>query len=82
MIEGSKIELVDFTDTNWDQRYSLSEIDILCRKCNNNLGHIIHICTKQLVTECSNCGYIATIDTSFVHQSYVDVHKTNEVLTQ
>ncbi len=71
MIRGSKIQLihVDEWDGKIDPRYSLDEIDIMCRNCSGNLGQIKHICPKKLVTECSNCGYVATIDTSFMRKT-------------
>ena len=67
---GSKIELihVDDWDGKIDPRYSLDEIDIMCRNCTCNLGQIKHICSKKLVAECNNCGYISTIDTSFMRK--------------
>lgn len=65
VLQGGKIPLVkvDHEIENLDPRYSLPEIDILCRNCRCNLGDILHICPKQLVTKCRDCGMVCVIDT-------------------
>lgn len=57
----TKIEIMCTDDT----RYTKSEIDIFCRKCHGNLGDILHICPKRLVTQCRNCYYMTEIETGF-----------------
>ena len=48
-----------------ETRYTKSEIDIFCRACYGNLGDILHICPKKLVTQCRNCNQITEIETGF-----------------
>jgi hypothetical protein len=57
----SKIQILSTDET----RYSKNEIDIFCRACYGNLGDILHICPKKLVTQCRNCNQITEIETGF-----------------